>query len=116
MTVRETLEHEAAFEPTVRALVRSVNERLGSLPSAGEFWVRVRPPTLDELDLDEARPAVVKFHRVGALVQIAETLVDFVEVFGSGETLLISLREFLETWVQVQEWPGPASQRRVVRL
>jgi hypothetical protein len=47
----------------------------------------------------------VKFYRVGTVVQIAEVLTDFVEVVCHRDTMMISIREFLDTWVKTDSWP-----------
>jgi hypothetical protein len=100
------LELEAEFEPVTRLLVRSINQRLGSLPQHGEFWVRLRPPTLTELESGRQRPSLIKFYRVASFVQIAKVLVDFVEVSCAGHTMLFMEEEFLSTFVKIQYWPG----------
>lgn len=109
MNVLEVLEQEAAFEPGVRALVRSVNQRISSRPASGEFWVRLRPPTPHELELGVRRPSVIKFHRVASLVQVVKALVDHVEVSCAGSMALFEIPEFLETYVKVNYWPGRQS-------
>lgn len=106
MNVLESLEQEAAFEPGSRALIRIVNARLGSQPVEGEFWIRMRPPTSQELASGSARPVLIKFYRVASFVQIAEVLPDFVEITCAGHALLFGLVEFLETFVKVNYWPG----------
>lgn len=106
MDAREALRREAALEPLVRDLVRSINHRLSSAPAEGDTWVRIRPPSLDELDADERHPSLVKFYRVGTIVHIAEVLPDFVEVVCTKETMLIAVHEFLDTWVKTDTWPG----------
>lgn len=111
VNVLEILEQEAAFEPGTRALVRSVNRRLTTQPIEGEFWIRMRPPTLGELKSGQERPTLIKFYRVASLVQVAKVLVDFVEVTCAGSTMLFVLEEFLDTWVKVNYWPGRQSSQ-----
>lgn len=106
MDAREALRREAAFEPVVRDLVRSINHRLSSAPAEGDTWVRIRPPSVSELDADERHPSLVKFYRVGTIVQVAEVLPDFVEVVCTKETMLIAIYEFLDTWVRIDTWPS----------
>jgi hypothetical protein len=105
MDARESLRIEAQLEPSVRALVRQVNRRLSSAPAEGDTWVRIRPPSVQELESDERHPTLVKFYRVGTVVQIAEVLTDFVEVACHRDTMMISIREFLDTWVKTDSWP-----------
>ncbi len=105
----EILKLEAEFEPETRALVRSVNERLSSQPTEGEFWVRLRPPTSLELENGSRHPALVKFYRVASLVQVSKVLVDFVEVSCASHTMLFMLEEFIGTFVRVNYWPGHQS-------
>lgn len=106
MDVKEQLKHEATYEPNVRRLARSVNKRLGVRPTQGELWVRVRPPSNQELAREERDKSIVKFHRVGSLTQIAEVLPDFVELLCGGDTLLVGITEFYDTWIRLNEWPG----------
>jgi hypothetical protein len=106
VNVLESLELEAAFEPGARILARSINQRLKTRPGFGELWVRIRPPTDQEIKLGAARPTLVKFHRIASLVQIAKVLSEFVEVSCAGHTLLFEIDEFLETFVKVNYWPG----------
>ncbi len=108
VSILESLELEAGFEPVTRLLVRSVNQRLCSSPQNGEFWVRLRPPTLAELDAGRQRPKLIKFFRVASFVQIAKVLVDFVEVSCAGHTMMFVTEEFLSTFVKIQYWPGRA--------
>lgn len=68
--------------------------------------MRIRPPSVSELDADERHPSLVKFYRVGTVVQVAEVLPDFVEVVCAKETMLIALYEFLDTWVRTDTWPN----------
>lgn len=106
MSVLETLELEAGYEPVTRLLVRSINQRLGSSPQNGEFWVRLRPPTLSELESGRRQPSLIKFHRVASFVRIAKVLKDFVEISCAGHTMMFVTEEFLSTFVKIQYWPG----------
>lgn len=109
MNILDTLELEAGFEPVTRLLVQSINKRLSSNPQHGEFWVRLRPPTISELERGRQRPKLIKFYRVASFVQIAKVLVDFVEVACAGNTMMFVTEEFLSTFVKIQYWPGRPS-------
>lgn len=109
MNVLNILEHEADFEPVTRLLVRSINRRLANRPQYGEMWVRLRPPTLTELENGRQQPSLIKFYRVASSVQIVKVLTDFIEVMCASHTMLFVREEFLSTFVKVQYWPGRES-------
>lgn len=107
MDHKALMEREAAYEPAVRNLIRSVNTRLSQQPAAGQTWVRLRPPTEEELVDEKLNPRFVRFHRIGSAAKVTTALPDFVEIHSGGATTMIGVREFLESWVRLvseSEW------------
>jgi len=80
-------------------LIRSVNRRLGKRPVAGQTWVRLRPPNDEELVDEKINPKFVRFHRIGSTVKIVSALQDFIELQCGGETTMVGIPEFYDTWV-----------------
>lgn len=109
MDVREELKLEASYEPYVKSLVARLNRRLGHNPIVGELWVRLRPPNEQELETDLERPSLTRFYRIGTMIEVVEVLTDFVEVFCAGRTLTLGRADFLDSYVQINDWPGRRS-------
>jgi hypothetical protein len=102
MNHRANLEREAAYEPAVRSLIRSVNSRMGVRPAVGQVWVRVRPPTEEEMVDERLNPRVfVRFHRIGSSAKVVSVLPDFVELQCAGETIMLGVVEFTDSWVRL---------------
>lgn len=102
--VNNSLRTEAIYEPLLRKLARSVNERSGHTPRALELWVRIRPPSLEELYCDSRDPSLVRFHRIGSVAQVNEVRGASLEVLCGGISTELPLSDFLETWVRVLDW------------
>ncbi len=98
---RTSMERESAYEPAARSLVRSVNTRLKQTPMVGQVWVRMRPPTEEELVDELINPRFVRFHRIGNAVTVTTALPDFVELRCGGETMMVGVGEFLDSWVRL---------------
>lgn len=106
MDVREELSLEASYEPYVRHLVARINQRIGHMPAVGELWVRLRPPSALELEEDLRRPTLTRFYRVGSMIEVVGVLIDFVEIYCEGRTLMLTIEDFFSSYVQINEWPG----------
>jgi hypothetical protein len=98
---RVSMERESAYEPAARSLIRSVNTRMKHVPMTGQTWVRMRPPTEEELVDELINPRLVRFHRIGNEVKVATSLPDFVELRCGRETLMVGVIEFLDSWIKV---------------
>lgn len=109
MDIRQELTLEASYEPYVKSLIAKLNLRIGHRPDIGELWVRLRPPNEAELEEDGKRPTLTRFYRIGSLIEVVGVLIDFVEVYCSGRTLTIGMPDFLNSYVQINDWPGQRS-------
>ena len=64
-------------------------------------YVRVRPPTESECDDVQVDRRVLKFLRVGILVDVTEDGPDYLNVCCGGDTMVWSRREFPRTFVRL---------------
>lgn len=92
---------EAAYEPAVRSYVRSYNSRSGVAPGPGQSWVRIRPPTEEEIVDEAINPKLVRFHRLGAAATVLAATRDFVELSCAGEVVMTGYQDFADSWVRL---------------
>lgn len=101
MATRKQLEDETKFEAVVRRYVQHVNSRMSVAISRGQSWVRIAPPTADELKLEETNRKRIRFHRVGSLSRIGAYEPGLVELRSGRLSCWLSEFELLSHWVLV---------------
>ena len=114
MTVRE----EAVHSERVRAFLEQHNRRLGRL-EAGQRWVRVRPPTMEEAAQLATDRRCIKFARAGTLVHVKSIDPEMdgaIQAEASGDVLCFARREFLGTFMRTVDWAAPGSSPLRSRL
>jgi hypothetical protein len=100
---------EAAYAERIRPFLELFNRRVGR-PSEGQAWVRVRPPSVTEVEQLSTDLRCVKFLRVGALVLVRSLDPGedgAVHAESDGDVLCFSRREFLGTFVRAVDWSSP---------
>jgi hypothetical protein len=77
-----------------------VVKSFGPLPFREGFYTRIRPPNESECnDVQDSR--ILKFLRVGVLVEVTDDGPEYVNVCCGGDTMVWERREFARTFVRL---------------
>lgn len=91
---------EAQWSDPVRAFLTLFNERMCRDVDCDSVWVRMRPPTRDELEDVQEDVRTVPFLRVGSLGTVIDVCPRYVTVRCGSDALVYERREFLSTWTR----------------
>jgi hypothetical protein len=78
-----------------------VVKSFGPLPFREGFYVRIRPPNESECDDPRKDFRVLKFIRVGILVEVTNDGPEYVNVCCGGDTIVWERQEFAKTFVRL---------------
>lgn len=96
-----TLLDEANYATVVGNYVRDLNRRLDAKPASGASWIRVRPPTHEELEDIFQDPRVASFLRVGIVGTVTDVDEGFIMLQVGSDRLVFATESFLDTFIQV---------------
>lgn len=95
---------EAEWSDPVRTFLTIFNGRVCRDVKQDSTWVRMRPPTRDELLDSKEDGRIVPFLRVGSLGTVTDVCPQYVTVQCGGDSLVYGRREFLSTWTKAVTW------------
>jgi hypothetical protein len=102
---------ECAWHGAVEGFVETVNARfcVGS-PQPESVWVRIRPPSEEELEVQRGDPKMMPFLRVGSLAHVLSCFsggprrTEYIEIRVGSTAATYTLEAFMRTYIKTVDW------------
>lgn len=102
---------ECAWHGAVEGFVEAVNARFCASqdPKPESIWVRVRPPSEEELGIQVHYPKMMPFLRVGSLAHVLSCYsggpqTRYVEIRVGSSPAVYTLEDFMKTYIKTVDW------------